>query len=142
MPDVVIKTGKEQMDLQTVHQFLSQESYWAKGIPLEMVENALSHSYCTGAFLDGQQIGFGRLITDYTTFAWFADFFVLPAYHGRGVAKQMLTHILSQPWTKQLRRKMLATRDAHTLYEKFEFTALSSPDRIMEIFHPDIHLHI
>ncbi|RFM31108.1 N-acetyltransferase [Chitinophaga silvisoli] len=142
MPDVVIKTGKEQMDLQTVHQFLSQESYWAKGIPFEMVADALSHSYCTGAFLDGQQIGFGRLITDYTTFAWFADFFVLPEYHGRGVAKQMLTHILSQPWTKRLRRKMLATKDAHTLYEKFEFTALASPDRIMEIFQPDIHLHI
>jgi GNAT superfamily N-acetyltransferase len=66
----------------------------------------------------------------------------LPEYHGKGVAKQMLTHILLQPWTKRLRRKMLATKDAHTLYEKFEFTALASPDRIMEIFQPDIHLHI
>jgi GNAT superfamily N-acetyltransferase len=142
MLDVVIKTGKENMDLQMVHQFLSQESYWANGIPFEMVDNSLSHSYCTGAFLEGKQIGFGRLITDYTTFAWFADFCVLPAYHGKGVAKQMLSHILEQPWTKRLRRKMLATKDAHTLYKQFEFKELASPGLIMEILQPDIHLHI
>lgn len=142
MLDVVIKTGKENMDLHMVHHFLSQESYWAKGIPFEMVDNSLSHSYCTGAFLDEKQIGFGRLITDYTTFAWFADFFVLPEYHGKGVAKQMLTHILEQPWAKRLRRKMLATKDAHTLYKQFDFKELASPALIMEIHQPDIHLHI
>lgn len=142
MLEVEIKTGMEHMDLQMVHQYLSQASYWAKGISFEMVEKSLSHSYCTGAFLDGRQIGFGRLITDYTTFAWFADFCVLPEYHGKGVAKQMLTHISSQPWTKTLRRKMLATRDAHTLYQQFSFKELASPGIIMEIHQPGIHLHI
>ena len=140
MLDVVIKTGKENMDLQMVHHFLSQESYWAQGIPYEMVDNSLSHSYCTGAFLDGKQIGFGRLITDYTTFAWFADFCVRPEFHGKGVAKQMLSHILEQPWAKRLRRKMLATKDAHSLYKQFGFKELASPAIIMEIHQPDIYL--
>ena len=140
MLEVVIKTGKENMDLQMVHHFLSQESYWAKGISYEMVDNSLSHSYCTGAFLEGKQIGFGRLITDYTTFAWFADFCVLPEFHGKGVAKQMLSHILGQPWAKGLRRKMLATKDAHTLYQQFGFKELASPAIIMEIHQPDIYL--
>lgn len=138
--DVMIKTGKENMDIDMVHQFLSQESYWANGISYELVNDSLSHSYCTGAFLDGKQIGFGRVITDYNTFAWFADFCVLPAHHGKGVAKQMLTHILAQPWAKRLRRKMLATKDAHTLYKQFQFTELSAPGNIMEIYQPGIHL--
>lgn len=142
MLDVVIKTGKENMDVEMVHRYLSQESYWAKGISYSWVDHSLSNSFCVGAFADGKQIGFGRVITDYYTFAWFADFFVLPEFHGRGVAKKILSHILEQPWSKRLRRKMLGTRDAHGLYRQFQFKDLKSPLNIMEIHHPDIYVQL
>lgn len=142
MQDVVIKTGKENMDVEMIHRFLSQDSYWAKGISYALVDNSLGNSFCTGAFLDGRQIGFGRVITDYYTFAWFADFLVLPEYRGRGVAKQILSHILAQPWSKRLRRIMLNTSSAHGLYRQFEFKDLKNPSYIQEIYRPGIHLQL
>ncbi|OQP58997.1 GNAT family N-acetyltransferase [Niastella populi] len=140
MSAVVIKTGKEQMDVNTIHRFLSEESYWAKGIPYAFVENSLTHSFCVGAFIDDKQVGFGRVVTDYYTFAWFADFFVLSEHQGKGVAKKMLSYILEQEWSKRLRRKMLRTRDAHTLYRQFQFRDVSNASTIMEISNPNIHL--
>lgn len=128
------------MDVPVVHQYLSERSYWAQGISYEIVDNSLTHSFCVGAFLHGQQIGFGRLITDYHTFAWFADFFVQEAYQGQGVAKQMLTYILDLPWSQKLRRKMLCTSTAHTLYQQFKFSGLTNPTSMMEIYQPAIHL--
>ncbi|MCF6407180.1 GNAT family N-acetyltransferase [Chitinophaga filiformis] len=142
MLDVIIKTGKENMDVKMVHRFLSEDSYWAKGISYTLVDDSLANSYCVGAFIDGQQIGFGRVITDYSTFAWFADFLVLPAYQGQGVAKRILSHILEQSWSKRLRRKMLSTLDAHELYHQFQFKALGYPSRILEIYNPDVHLQL
>jgi len=140
MSEVIIKTGKENMDVTTIHRFLSEDSYWAKGIPFELVENSLTHSFCTGAFVDGKQVGFGRVITDYYTFAYFADFFVLPEYRGQGISKKMLSYILEQSWSKRLRRKMLITSDAHGLYRQFEFTNLANPSNILEIANPDMYL--
>ena len=140
MLNVVIKTGKEQMDVELVHRFLSEETYWAKGIPHTMVNDSLSNSFCVGAFVEGRQIGFGRVITDYTTFAWFADFFVFPEYQGLGVAKKMLAHILEQGWAKRLRRIMLNTSDAHGLYRQFGFKDLTNPPFLQEIYRPDVHL--
>ena len=142
MLDVVIKTGKENMDVDMVHRFLSQESYWARGISYSLVDNSLSNSFCVGAFSDGRQIGFGRVITDYYTFAWFADFLVLPEFQGRGVAKKMLSDILEQPWSKRLRRIMLNTSTAHGLYRQFQFKDLSNPSYILEIYNPDVHLQL
>lgn len=141
MPDAVIKTGRENMDIKMIHRFLSEESYWARGISYEWVENSLTHSFCVGAFLDGKQIGFGRVITDYYTFAWFADFMVLPEFQGKGVAKKMLAHVLAQDWSKRLRRKMLNTSDAHGLYRQFQFRDLNNPSYLLEIYNPDIHLN-
>jgi GNAT superfamily N-acetyltransferase len=140
MSEVIIRMGKENMDVALIHRFLSEYSYWAKGIPYTFVDNSLANSFCVGAFIDGKQIGFGRLITDYYTFAWFADFFVLPEYQGKGVAKKILAYIMEQPFSKRLRRKMLGTRDAHTLYQKFQFRELANPSIIMEINNPIIHL--
>ncbi len=105
MSDVIIRSGKEQMDVKTIHRFLSEDSYWAKGISYAFVDNSLANSFCVGAFIDGKQIGFGRLITDYYTFAWYADFFVLPEYQGKGVAKKILTYIQDQPWSQTIEKK-------------------------------------
>jgi GNAT superfamily N-acetyltransferase len=140
MAEVIIKTGSENMDIKNIHRFLNENSYWAKGIPYQMVHNSLHHSFCIGAFKDKQQVGFGRVITDYYTFGWFADFFVLPEHRGQGISKKMLQYILEQPWSKRLRRKMLNTADAHSLYRQFQFTDPAKPSYIMEIYHPDIHL--
>jgi len=141
MSAVIIKTGKEHMDVKMIHRFLSEDSYWAKGISYAWVDHSLTHSFCVGAFIDDQQVGFGRVITDYYTFAWFADFMVLPEFRGVGVSKKILAHIFEQPWSKRLRRKMLNTADAHGLYRQFQFTDLSKPSNLLEVYHPDAHLH-
>lgn len=140
MSEVIIKTGKESMDVTMIHRFLTEDSYWAKGISYALVDRSLTHSFCTGAFVNGNQVGFGRVITDYYTFGWFADFFVLSEYRGQGISKKMLSHILEQPWSKRLRRKMLNTSDAHGLYRQFQFKDLANPSYVLEIYHPDIHL--
>lgn len=140
MSGIIIKTGKENMDIKVIHRFLAEDSYWAKGIPYAMVDHSLDHSFCTGAFVNGEQVGFGRVITDYYTFAWFADFFVLPAYRKQGISKQILSSILEQPWSKRLRRKMLNTSDAHGLYRQFQFKEPANPSGIMEVYNPGIHL--
>ncbi|WP_205513895.1 GNAT family N-acetyltransferase [Longitalea arenae] len=140
MSVVTIRTGKEFMDVTMIHQFLSTASYWAKGISYVMVDRSLTHSFCIGAFVDNKQVAFGRVITDYYTFGWFADFFVLPEYRGQGISKKMLAHIMEQPWSKRLRRKMLNTRDAHGLYRQFQFKELGNPSFLLEVYNPDAHL--
>ncbi|WP_222852200.1 hypothetical protein [Olivibacter sp. SDN3] len=77
MLEVTIKTSKENMDVNMIHRFLTEDSYWAKDISFELVDHSLAHSFCIGAFVTGKQIGFGRVITDYYTFGWFADFFCI-----------------------------------------------------------------
>lgn len=140
MNEVSIKTGKENMDVKLIHHFLSEDSYWARGISYEFVDNSLANSFCIGAFINGQQVAFGRVITDYYTFGWFADFFVLPAHRGKGISKKILSSILEQPWSLRLRRKMLNTSTAHGLYHQFQFQNLASPANILEIYNPNVHL--
>ena len=142
MSEIIIKTGKGNMDVKMIHRFLNEDSYWAKGISYELVDQSLTHSFCTGAFVNGGQVGFGRVITDYCTFGWFADFFVLPAYRGKGISKKILAHILEQPWSGHLRRKMLNTSDAHGLYRQFQFKELTNPSNLLEIYHPAAHLQM
>jgi GNAT superfamily N-acetyltransferase len=141
MSEVLIKTGKEHMDITMIHRFLKEDSYWAKGISYEWVEQSLAHSFCIGAFVNSEQVGFGRVITDYYTFGWFADFFVLPGYRGKGISKKMLSFVLEEPWCKRLRRKMLNTGDAHGLYRQFRFKDLANPSYVLEIYNPTAHLH-
>ena len=124
---IEISSDKIQLDITLIHQFLSN-SYWAKGIDLARVEKSIENSLCVGVYLGKQQIGFARLITDYTTFGYLADVFVLPEYRGRGVAKQMIDWLLNQPEVQQLRRIVLATLDAHELYRPFGFSALGDDD--------------
>jgi GNAT superfamily N-acetyltransferase len=134
-----ISTDPARFDVDAIHAFLTQ-SYWSPGIPRATVAKAIANSLCFGVFWQGQQVGFARMITDKTTFAYLADVYVLEAHRGRGVSKQLMDYIMKHPDLQGLRRMMLATRDAHGLYAQFGFTPLSAPDRIMEVLKPNIYL--
>jgi GNAT superfamily N-acetyltransferase len=134
-----ISTDPARLDVDAIHAFLTQ-SYWSPGIPRATVARAIANSLCFGVFWQGQQVGFARMVTDKTTFAYLCDVYVLEAHRGRGVSKQLMAHVMKYPDLQGLRRMMLATRDAHGLYAQFGFTPLSAPDRIMEVLKPDIYL--
>lgn len=122
----------EDLDIEVIHGFLHQ-SYWAKGIPRATVERAVRNSLCFGIYHPGGQIGFGRAITDRTTFAYLADVFVLPGFRGRGLGKWLIACILAHPELQGLRRWLLATSDAHGMYRKNGFSPLKKPENFMEI---------
>lgn len=128
---VEISDDHTRMDVAVIHGFLSQDSYWAKNVPREVVQRAIGHSLCVGAFDDGAQVGFARAITDYATFAYIADVFVLPSHRGRGISKQLMHAIVNHPELRGLRRWHLVTRDAHALYAQFGFTPVDVPERHM-----------
>jgi N-acetylglutamate synthase-like GNAT family acetyltransferase len=128
-----IKAEFENMDIAAIHHFLSKESYWAKGIPLETLETSLKNSFCVGVFDDKIQVGFARFITDYATFAYLADVYVLEEYRGKGLSKMLIKYIMDLEWTKGLRRMLLATLDAHSLYKRFGFHTPENPESLMEI---------
>ena len=128
---IEISTDIERLDFDLIHRFLSEESYWARGRSMEMVRKAIENSLNFGVYLDGQQIGFARVVTDRTTFAWLADVFIVSGHRGHGYSKMLVRSIMEHPELQGLRRWFLATRDAHGLYARFGFTAVP-PDRFME----------
>jgi GNAT superfamily N-acetyltransferase len=134
-----LSTDPALLDVALIHQFLSEQSYWATGIPREVVERSLKNSLCFGLFHGSQQIGFARLVTDRATFAYLADVFVIDAYRGQGLGKWMMECLLKHPDLQGLRRMLLGTRDAHGLYAPFGFTPLAEPGRFQEIFRPNIY---
>lgn len=136
---IVIDTDKSRLDLPLIHAFLSEESYWASGVPLEVVQRAVEHSLCFGVYEGGTQIGFARVITDRTTFAYLADVFIVASHRGRGLSKRLMAAVMAHPELQGLRRWMLITRDAHGLYAQSGFTACAKPDRIMERHDPDVY---
>jgi len=136
--EYVISTDKGRLDLDIIHGFLTT-SYWAEGIPLETVKRAIEHSFTFGLYRADQQIGFARLVTDYTTFAYLADVFILEAFRKQGLSKWLLTVIMAHPDLQGLRRWLLGTKDAHELYRQFGFTELWWPERFMEVLVPDIY---
>jgi GNAT superfamily N-acetyltransferase len=138
MSDYEISTDRARLDVDAIHAFLTQ-SYWSPGIPRATVERAIANSLCFGAFWQGQQVGFARVVTDKTTFAYLCDVYVLDAHRGRGLAQQMMTLVVQHPDLQGLRRMMLATRDAHGLYAKFGFKPLAAPDLIMELHKPNVY---
>ena len=126
------------MDRAAVHAFLTR-SYWARGVPREVVDRSIDHSLAFGLFQGSRQIGFARVITDRATFAYLADVYVLDEYRGRGLGKWLISSVLAHPDLQGLRRWSLVTRDAHELYRAFGFRELSNPSRHMEIFRPDVY---
>lgn len=138
MPHYEVTSDKTRFDVDAIHAALSQ-MYWSIGVPREIVERAMANSLCFGVLCDGAQVAFARVITDRATFAYLADVYVLEEHRGRGLSKRMMEAIVAHPELQGLRRWLLATRDAHGLYEQFGFTPLSAPDRIMEIVRPNLY---
>ena len=133
-----ISTDRSRLDIALIHDFL-RSSYWAKDIPRAVVERCIQHSLCFGAFLDGRQVGFARVITDFATIAHVADVFVVPEHRGRGISKLLMRAIIEHPELQRLRRILLATRDAHGLYAQFGFQPLTHPEHFMTVHKPDAY---
>ncbi len=125
-----ISTDRERIDVRLVHKFLSS-SYWAEGRPRAVVERSIEHSLCFGVYRGGQQVAFGRVITDRAVFAYLADVFVLPAWRGRGIGKALVRAMLDHEDVTGLRIVMLRTRDAHGLYAPLAFGPPPRPDEMM-----------
>jgi len=130
--DLTVTTDPSRLDLDVIHGFLAA-SYWAAGIPREVVERAVRHSLCFGAFEGPAQVGFARVVSDYATYAYISDVFVLPSHRGRGVGKRIMAAIVAHPELQGLRRWTLFTRDAHGLYRQYGFGEPRFPERLMEI---------
>jgi len=137
--EYLITTDKNLLKPEQIHAWLSGESYWAKHIPYEIFKQSMDHSWCIGILKDDEQVGYARLITDYSTFAYLADVFVKEAHRGKGLSKLMMQLIMEQEWVTKLRRIMLATLDAHDLYRQFGFDNSKFPQRLMEITRPLIY---
>ncbi len=114
-----------------IHRYLCHESYWAKNIPVAVVEKSIEGSFCFGVYHQGRQVGFARVITDHATFAYLADVFIVQEYRGKGLSKWLMETIMNNPALQGLRRWLLATMDAHGLYAQFGFAPLDKPERIM-----------
>jgi len=135
-----ISTDRSRLDVAMIYRFLSEQSTWAIGISRDVVERSIENSLCFGGFVDGRQVAFARVITDYATFANMVDVFVLPEYRGRGYSKWLVQAIIDHPSLQRLRRFTLATSDAHGLYTRFGFTAPAKPETLMERYFPNIYL--
>jgi GNAT superfamily N-acetyltransferase len=134
-----ISTDPALLDVPLIHDFLANQSYWAPGIPFELVRRSIANSLCFGLYDGQRQVGFARVITDGATFAYLGDVFVLEEYRGRGLGKWLIECIVGHPCLQGLRRFVLGTRDAHGLYRQFGFTSLAAPERFMEIHRPNIY---
>ena len=134
----MISTDRARIDRRLVHDFLAS-SYWARGIPAEVVNRSIEHSLCFGVYQGAAQVGFARVITDEATFAYLADVFILDGHRGRGLGKWLMEAILAYPDLQGLRRWSLVTRDAHGLYTQFGFAPLAHPERCMELVNVEIY---
>lgn len=128
----LISTDKSKLDLFIIHQYLSGESYWAQGRSMDAVRKSIDHSLCFGMYADDEQIGFARVVTDYATFAWLADVFILESYRERGLSKWLVECIVTHSDLQNLKNFLLATKDAHDLYRRYGgFELLEKPERWM-----------
>ena len=137
--EYIICTDKSVMDVNAIHAYLTR-SYWAKDIPHHIVSASIKNSLCFGVFYNKQQVGFARLVTDYATFAYLCDVYILEEHRGKGLSKKLMKKIISYPRLQNQRRIILATNDAHTLYEKFGFKQLSNSEMFMEIRKTNVYI--
>ena len=135
-----ISTDQARLDVAAIHAYLTR-SYWSPGIPIETVERALRGSLCFGVYesASGAQVGLARVVTDYATFAYLCDVYVLEEHRERGLGKQMMRELMTHPALTGARRIMLATRDAHGLYAAYGFQEAGAAKNLMEIVRPDIY---
>jgi N-acetylglutamate synthase-like GNAT family acetyltransferase len=131
MKEIVISDDKSKLDVGLIHKFLTS-SYWAEGRTIEQVKNSIEHSICFGVYKDHQQIGFARVLTDCTVFAYLMDVFILDEFRGKGYSKMLLNTIFMDDRFKSVKKWMLATKDAHSLYAQFGFGEIKNTERLME----------
>lgn len=133
-----ISTDPRRLDIEAVHAYLSR-SYWAEGIPRDLVATSLAASLCFGLYEGARQIGFARVVTDRATFGYLCDVYVLEEHRGKGLGKWLMEAVTSHPELHGLRRFVLATRDAHGLYRMFGFQPLAAPESYMEVLRPEVY---
>src|SRR5688500_14645144 len=129
-----ISTDKSKLNLELIHKFLSNDSYWAIGRTLETVQTSIQHALCFGVYKADEQVGFARVVTDYSVFAWILDVFILKDYRKKGLGKMLMGAIMTHPALQKMQRWGLATNDAHGLYETYGFQRIKRPEVFMEIF--------
>jgi len=134
-----VSTDAAELDVGLIHRFLSEHSTWARGIPRALVETALANSLCFGGYVDGAQVAFARVVTDFATYGNLVDVFVVPEHRGRGFAKELMRAVMGHPRLQGLRRFTLNTVDAHGLYAAFGFAAPRRPETAMEIYRPGLY---
>jgi len=134
----VISTDRSRLNIDLIHDFLSKTSYWAIDRARDVVERSIDNSLSFGVYKGNDQVGFARVVTDYATFAWIADVFVLPEHRGQGLSKWLMDVMLSHSQLQGFRRWVLATKDAHGLYEHYGFIPLHRPERWMERPDPNM----
>jgi GNAT superfamily N-acetyltransferase len=138
--DFQLTTDANQMNLAVIHDFLANQSYWAKNIPFEIVKKAVENSLNFGLFQGETQVGYARVITDYATMAYLADVFVLPEYRGKGLSKWLMETIINHPDLQGFRRWILLTKDAHELYKQFGWKPVDNPALYMERWYPNRYI--
>jgi GNAT superfamily N-acetyltransferase len=133
-----ISTDRSRFDIDLIHNFLTN-CYWANGVPRDVLVRSIENAFCFGVFDGDQQVGFARVITDFATYAYIGDVFIIESHRGRGLSKQLMQTIMEHPRLQGFRRWSLVTSDAHGLYEKFGFTPLAEPQGYMELRNPDVY---
>ena len=127
-----INTDKNKLNIPAIHEYLSTRSYWAAGRTLECVEKSIENSLCFGVYEGETQIGFARVVTDYATFSWLCDVFILEEYRGRGLGKWLISTLVEYHGIKESTKFFLATRDAHSLYSQYGgFENITMPEKLM-----------
>ncbi|GHD67959.1 GNAT family N-acetyltransferase [Jeongeupia chitinilytica] len=139
MPNPRITTDPAEQDIAVIHRFLAEESKWARGIPLALVRESVANSLNFGLFVDDAQVGYARVVTDYSTFAYLLDVFVLEPHRGNGYSRRLMEAVMVHPRLQGLRRFMLFTSSAHGLYAHYGFAAPARPDTMMEIMVSDAY---
>ena len=128
---ITVSTDKNKLDIPFIQHFL-KDIYWAAGRTIEEVQTSIGHSFCFGIYLDDQQIGFARVITDYVVFAYVMDVFIAEEHRGKGYSSVLIDSMMKEPQLQNIKIWRLATKDAHFLYRKFGFNKLANPEKLME----------
>ena len=139
--EYLISTDKNKLDIELIHNFLTNESGWSNGIPIAKVEKSIDNSLNFGIYIGQRQIGYARVISDFSTIAYLGDIFIITEYRGLGLSKWLMESILGHKELQGLRRWILLTSTAEWLYEKYGFTKLPKPEIYMEKFNPNVYLN-
>lgn len=138
--DFSISTSKDKLDINSIHEFLSTKAYWALNIPKSRVQTSIENSLCFGVYHGEKQIGFAKVISDFSTIAYLGDVYIVEEYRGKGLSKWLIETIMTYPKLQGLRRWILLTGDAHGLYRQFGWTDIADPARWMELHNKNVYL--